>query len=62
MVEHTSSESLIRLPFHSHAEAVAFLDQIERAFEAGENRIRVNQARLISLKAFRQAWVSGSEE
>ena len=62
MVEHTSCDSLIRLPFHSHEEATAFLDRIEKAFDAGENRIRTGQARLISLKSFRQAWVSGSEE
>lgn len=62
MVEHTSSESLIRLPFDSHKEATAFLDRIEQALASGENRIRAGQARLISLKSFRQAWVSGSEE
>lgn len=62
MIEHTSSESLIRVPFDSHEGATAFLDRIEHAFEAGESRIRVGQARLISLKSFRQAWISGSEE
>lgn len=62
MVEHTSCGNLIRLPFDSHEEATAFLDRIEKAFDAGEHRIRTGQARLISLKSFRQAWVSGSEE
>lgn len=62
MVEHIACDSLIRLPFDSHEEATAFLDRIEEAFDSGENRIRVGQARLMSLNSFRQAWVSGSEE
>lgn len=62
MVEHTSCADLIRLPFETHEAATGFLDRIESAFDAGENRLRVGHARLISLKSFRQAWVSGSEE
>ena len=62
MVEHIACDNLIRLPFDSHEEATAFLDRIEEAFDSDVNRIRMGQTRLISLKSFRQAWVSGSEE
>ena len=62
MVEHTGSDGAIQLPFGSHQEAIAFLDRIEETFDAGQYRIRVDADRLISLKSFRQAWVTGPVE
>lgn len=62
MIEHTGSEHAIQLPFGSRAEATTFLDRIEQAFDAGSYRIRVDPGRLISLKSFRQAWVTRPAE
>ena len=60
-IEHTGSERLIQISCESRDEAVALLDRIEAAFEARILRIRIDPGHLISLKAFRQAWISEPE-
>lgn len=61
LIEHTGSERLIEISCESHEEAVAVLDRIEAAFDADTLRLRIDPTRLISLKAFRHAWVAESE-
>lgn len=61
MIEHTGTDRLIRVERSSRKDAIALLDRIEEAFDAGENRIRIEPDHLVSLKAFRQAWVAEPE-
>lgn len=58
MIEHTGSDRVIEIACNSQDAAVALLDRIERALQSGEERVRIDPAHLVSLKALRQAWVS----
>lgn len=61
MIEHTGSDRLIQISRSSRENAIALLDRIEEAFDSGVPRIRIEPDHLISLKAFRQAWVAEPE-
>lgn len=61
VIEHTGSERLIRFSRSSYEDAIALLDRIEEAFDAGVDRIRIEPDQLLSLKAFRHAWVEEPE-
>lgn len=59
-IEHVGCETLIRIECSSHEEAVDIIDRIEDAIARDEPRIRVEPGHLVSLVAFRQAWVEQS--
>lgn len=57
IIEHVGCDSLIQVARDSHDDAVTLIDQIEEALSSGKNRIRIAPAHIVSLVAFRQAWV-----
>lgn len=60
MIEHVGCDSLIQITRESHEDAIALIDDIESALASGENRVRIERGHLISLVAFRQAWIQQS--